>query len=218
MYITDIIADEYKGWQSGSEIIINAPTGIGKSSFCLNVLLPYAIEQKREILYLSNRTLLRKELVKQICEIQDIPFKYMKEKNHVQFKGITFMTYQTLQNKLADNPNLKMPYYYIIADEIHYICSDSEFSGDVALFYKWYKTCSCPVKISMSATIDSVLGYLLPREEYRFVDREYLRDKYQGLPIKVPKNYYPEDDDKFVEELCEKSKNHIKLIFNSVRR
>ena len=29
---------------------------------------------------------------------------------------------------------------------------------------------------------------------------------------------YPEDDDKFVEELCEKSKNHIKLIFNSVRR
>lgn len=29
---------------------------------------------------------------------------------------------------------------------------------------------------------------------------------------------YPEDDDEFVEELCDKSKNHIKLIFNSVRR
>lgn len=29
---------------------------------------------------------------------------------------------------------------------------------------------------------------------------------------------YPEDDDVFVEELSEKSKNHIKLIFNSVRR
>ena len=27
------------------------------------------------------------------------------------------------------------------------------------------------------------------------LEREYLRDKYQGLPIKVPKNYYPEDDD-----------------------
>ena len=27
------------------------------------------------------------------------------------------------------------------------------------------------------------------------LEREYLRDKYQGLPIKVPKNYYPDDDD-----------------------
>ena len=27
------------------------------------------------------------------------------------------------------------------------------------------------------------------------LEREYLRDKYQGLPIKVPENYYPDDDD-----------------------
>jgi len=27
------------------------------------------------------------------------------------------------------------------------------------------------------------------------LEREYLRDKYLGLPIQVPKNYYPDDDD-----------------------
>ena len=27
------------------------------------------------------------------------------------------------------------------------------------------------------------------------LEREYLRDKYMGLPIQVPKNYYPGDDD-----------------------
>ena len=27
------------------------------------------------------------------------------------------------------------------------------------------------------------------------LEREYLRDKYRGLPIQVPKNYYPDDDD-----------------------
>lgn len=27
------------------------------------------------------------------------------------------------------------------------------------------------------------------------LEREYFRDKYMGLPIQVPKNYYPEDDD-----------------------
>jgi hypothetical protein len=29
---------------------------------------------------------------------------------------------------------------------------------------------------------------------------------------------YPEDDGKFVDELCEKSERHIKLIYESVRR
>lgn len=29
---------------------------------------------------------------------------------------------------------------------------------------------------------------------------------------------YPEDDNEFVEKLCEKSRNHIELIYNSVRR
>ena len=29
---------------------------------------------------------------------------------------------------------------------------------------------------------------------------------------------YPEDDEKFIEELMEKSRNHIKLIYNSVRK
>ena len=29
---------------------------------------------------------------------------------------------------------------------------------------------------------------------------------------------YPEDDEEFVKDLCRKSENHIKLIFNSVRR
>lgn len=27
------------------------------------------------------------------------------------------------------------------------------------------------------------------------LEREYLRDKYRGLPIQVPRNYYPDDDD-----------------------
>ena len=29
---------------------------------------------------------------------------------------------------------------------------------------------------------------------------------------------YPEDDEKFVNELCEKSERHIKLLYGSVRR
>lgn len=39
--------------------------------------------------------------------------------------------------------------------------------------------------------------FITGHSEYdaRTLEKEYLRDKNQGLPIKVPKNYYPNDDD-----------------------
>ena len=37
---------------------------------------------------------------------------------------------------------------------------------------------------------------LLSQEEYENrLELEYLRDKYRGLPIRVPRNYYPNDDE-----------------------
>ena len=39
--------------------------------------------------------------------------------------------------------------------------------------------------------------FITGHSEYdaRTLENEYLRDKNQGLPISVPKNYYPNDDD-----------------------
>ncbi len=39
--------------------------------------------------------------------------------------------------------------------------------------------------------------YIMGHSEYdqRTLEKEYLRDKNAGLPIEVPKNYYPDDDD-----------------------
>ena len=39
--------------------------------------------------------------------------------------------------------------------------------------------------------------YIMGHSEYdpRTLEKEYLRDKNAGLPIEVPKNYYPNDDD-----------------------
>ena len=45
------------------------------------------------------------------------------------------------------------------------------------------------------------------------LEREYLRDKNQGLPIRVPENYYPEDDD--TQAPIVRWRSHANLLFSN---
>ena len=45
------------------------------------------------------------------------------------------------------------------------------------------------------------------------LEREYLRDKNQGLPISVPKNYYPHDDD--TKQPIVRWRGHANLLFSN---
>ncbi len=45
------------------------------------------------------------------------------------------------------------------------------------------------------------------------LEREYLRDKNQGLPISVPKNYYPDDDD--TKRPIVRWRGHANLLFSN---
>ena len=75
MYLIPIIAEKYKLWKNNSRIFLEAPTGKGKTTFILEKLLLFAIEQGREILYLSNREVLHKELIKICCNKFGIPYE-----------------------------------------------------------------------------------------------------------------------------------------------
>ena len=45
------------------------------------------------------------------------------------------------------------------------------------------------------------------------LEREYLRDKNQGLPIRVPENYYPNDDD--TQAPIVRWRGHAHLLFSN---
>ena len=45
------------------------------------------------------------------------------------------------------------------------------------------------------------------------LEREYLRDKNLGLPIAVPKNYYPDDDD--TNPPVVRWRSHANLLFSN---
>lgn len=79
-YISDGIGDDYKEWliyedtekgknkntlrsETATRVFLSSPTGTGKTCFLLNNLLPYAIETNRSIVYISNRSALRDQVI-----------------------------------------------------------------------------------------------------------------------------------------------------------
>lgn len=88
-YIADAIGNEYKKWGAGETIFISAPTGSGKTTFILKVLLPYLKSQRKKVLYLVNRRVLKKQIE---TEIEQLPIE-LKEIIKIEL-------YQTIENKI----------------------------------------------------------------------------------------------------------------------
>lgn len=84
-YLTELIGDDYMEWE-GRKILISAPTGMGKTTFILQVFLRYFKRKRKKVLILSNRVLLRTQywssLLEQFVEYRDIE------------ESVTVMTYQ----------------------------------------------------------------------------------------------------------------------------
>ncbi|MBQ1262878.1 MAG: homoserine O-succinyltransferase, partial [Oscillospiraceae bacterium] len=57
--------------------------------------------------------------------------------------------------------------------------------------------------------------FITGHSEYdaRTLEKEYLRDKNAGLPISVPENYYPNDDDTLPPRVTWRS--HANLLFSN---
>ena len=74
-YISDIIGNAYKEWGREDTIFLTASTGAGKSQFILHDFLEWQIQQTkqnrerrehRNILYLVNRKILKKQIQKDL--------------------------------------------------------------------------------------------------------------------------------------------------------
>ena len=97
--LTQIIGNEYEEWRPGNRIYITTPTGSGKTYFVLHVLLKYAVETNKRILYLVNRRALKAQVEKDIeatsKEMRKIDYYLEPEKQ------IEVCTYQQIENGKA---------------------------------------------------------------------------------------------------------------------
>ena len=162
-YLTDLIGDEYQTW-GNKKILISAPTGMGKTTFIVKVLLPYLHSQGRKLLILCNRRLLREQywydLVCQYSNFTDLE------------KSVQLMTYQELALKCRNQNSiysLLSNFQTIVCDECHYFYSDSDFNGFGTFALLQMIVCGGIKKeiIFLSATMDEVKP-LIKRLIYNF--------------------------------------------------
>ncbi|CDX03334.1 hypothetical protein SDC9_15172 [bioreactor metagenome] len=170
-YVSNVIGDEYKKWRAGDIVLINAQTGTGKNWFIEEVLLPYVDEDEElfgyaeRILYLSNRTNLKREVKQRILKKynMEIP-KTLKELDNITTIGnITISSYHALQQstleEIYDNKKSNISSYnYLICDEAHFTLTDGGFNRLNRLTLTEIVKNHYPnaIKIFMSATMDEV--------------------------------------------------------------
>lgn len=164
--IADMMGEEYRKWENSSKVFISAPTGLGKTYFILNVLLPYACSQNKKILFLVNRKILKKQMDE---ELSSIPFNI---RMYIQVE-----TYQMLERKISEicvehcGESVKAKGYdalkgycqydYVVCDESHYFLSDSNYNTNTELSFRWIQDMFFfKIRIFMSATIDEIKTYI----------------------------------------------------------
>lgn len=76
-YVSDLIGDEYKKWNSNNprmrNVLISAGTGTGKTTFILTKLLLYCAQENKRILFLSNRKALEMQVKEQVARLTAEP-------------------------------------------------------------------------------------------------------------------------------------------------
>lgn len=150
-YLTDLLGDAYTEWE-GRKILINAPTGMGKTTFVLRVLLYYFRRKRKKVLILGNRVLLGMQywssLLEQFVEYRDIE------------ESVTVMTYQQLEEKVKSGAieGVFNEYAAIVCDECHFFYADADFNnyGTFVLLQAIARAGATKTMIFLSATMDEV--------------------------------------------------------------
>ena len=129
---------EVEKWNIGNYILIEAQTGRGKTFFIKTILHAKAKLNKQNILMLSPRSALKRQNEK----------SFINDNSGI----IKFMNYQQLEKMILDKVDIGY-YDYIVADECHYIYTDSGFNRCTDLTWEWLKSQNHSIRVFMSATI-----------------------------------------------------------------
>lgn len=159
-FFSEAIGIDYQRWGMGARVIIDAPTGCGKTFFATSVLLPWALKKGVSILLCVNRELLKRQIVNELCEKFCIPPCVMEKTACAEFPGISVTSYQAIQKRMKQGQSFPKGYEYVVMDEIHYLLTDSEFNADIQFLSEAIPQMTGMTKIFISATIEEVLPYL----------------------------------------------------------
>lgn len=175
-YVSDHVTEDVVGkLQPGENYLIASEMSSGKNYWMRNVLLPYALENKKRTLFLSHRT--------QTLRQQEIYLEDYKIACERKFLGGMFhtKTYQSFQNMIKRNDIELSMYDYIVCDEAHYFVSDSSFNTKTELAFDYLNEKNDAIKILMTGTSNG-LFYLPWRNELKVLkEADYYNNSAKDL-------------------------------------
>lgn len=144
-YISDIIpVEDIKNWKPGDKIIINAPTGTGKSHFITHKLYEYTKTVNGKILLLTNRTILKEQI----------------ESDVGRSRNIIVMNYQNLTKRLVETGFDISKFTYVVCDECHFFFTDSYFNSETDIPLEYLTNLENNITLYLSATCDVFKTYM----------------------------------------------------------
>jgi len=145
--VSDLIKiEDIETWNNEDLVLIEAPTGRGKSHFVKKVLSKYLEDKGIKILYLVNRTIIKEQFEEELA--------------NDGITNIKIMTYQALAKKILSLKTAKLyEYNCIVADECHHFTDEADYIFDTDIAFNWILQQSV-MKIFMTATSLYIKRYL----------------------------------------------------------
>lgn len=184
LYLDSFINDdEIRSWELGETIVINAPTGAGKTAFVLRRLLPQAIQQGRSILYLCNRRILREQVGEDANSVFREIFGQEYKLTEEEAAAIQVVTYQHYERSHRFPENTGRDVLYYVYDEAHYFLNDATFNSGTQFWLDKIPV-SMGINIFMTATLEPLKWFLVfaitqPDRDFLEIFKE-LREKFIG--------------------------------------
>lgn len=132
--VKDGLMYEVDHWRPECPVLIEAQTGLGKTTFVYDELIPRAVAQKKNVLIISNRIALSVQQKIKLMETTGDPRLKMLSDLGIQkcedFGSVRVITYHRLHALLKDEKLIRWRDHllYVVADEAHFFTSDALFN------------------------------------------------------------------------------------------
>lgn len=171
------LASELPYWRAECPVLIEAQTGLGKTTFVYEELIPRALLQHKNVLIISNRIALSVQQKVRIMKMTDDPRIHLLTDLGIQkcedFGSIRVITYHRLHELLKDGSlrGWKEQLLYVVADEAHFFTSDAMFNRHCGRILQSITTYfSHAIRVYMTATGWDVLKPLGEAERDNYLN------------------------------------------------
>ena len=183
--VREVLREEVNYWNCRDPVLVDAPTGRGKTTFVYDVLIPRAMKQGKNVLLISNRIAVSAQQKIKIMELLSSPLVGCLTSKGIQqqenFGMVRVITYHRLPALLKEARNKLWieNLMYVVADEVHFFTADSSFNENCDYYLKLITSkFQNAIRVYLTATTWDVLHPLAEAEKKNYRDYDVVASPY----------------------------------------